>query len=110
MPHIRVRGIALEDIESISDLLIKQAAELLETPADHFTLEYQAVTYFVTGGASSAYPFFEILWFDRGEEIKRQFAKNITDMVQPLLIDAKDVCVVFHDIKGNNYFENGESF
>lgn len=110
MPHIRVRGIALEDLESISDLLIKEAAELLATPADHFTLEYQAITYFVTGGASPAYPFFEVLWFDRGEEIKQKLAQKITNMVKPLLFEEKDICIVFHDIKGNDYFENGESF
>jgi len=110
MPHIRVRGLAFEDLESISDRLIEALAKELDTPADNFTLEYQAVAYLVAGGASSAYPFFDILWFDRGDKAKSNVAQIITERVKPLIDEGKDICVVFNNIKGNDYFENGESF
>lgn len=110
MPHIRVRGLPLEDLEFISDKLINGLAEALDTPNDHFTLEYQPVTYLVAGGASAGYPFFDILWFDRGDQTKKKVSETIVSLVKPLLLEEKDICVVFHNIKGNDYFENGESF
>lgn len=61
MPHLRVRGLPLEDLESIADTLLENLAEITDTPNSHFTLEYQAITYLAVGGASPAYPFFEVL-------------------------------------------------
>lgn len=110
MPHLRVRGMPLADLESISDTLIETLAEITDTPNSHFTLEYQAVTYFVAGGASPAYPFIEILWFDRGDEVKAKVANTIDGLVRPLVESGKDIAVLFHDLQGKDYYENGEHF
>ena len=110
MPHIRVRGIPLEELESVSDLLIEALAELTDTPNSHFTLEYQATTYLAVGGASPAYPFIEILWFDRGAEVKTKVARAIDDLLRPLIDAGQDITTLFHDLKGSDYFENGEHF
>lgn len=110
MPHIRVRGLPIEDLESISARLIETLADLTETPNDHFTLEYQSVTYLKAGGASGPYPFFEILWFDRGMECKKNVARAVEDLVRPCLLNECEITVVFRDIKGSDYFENGSHF
>ncbi|MGR0279392.1 DUF1904 family protein [Marinomonas dokdonensis] len=110
MPHLRVRGLPFEDIESVGDLLIERLAVITDTPNSHFTLEYQASTYLVMGGASPAYPFFEMLWFDRGPEIKLKVVQAVEDLVRPLTDVGKDITVVFRDIKGQDYYENGEHF
>lgn len=110
MPHIRVRGLAFEDLESVAEILVESLAEITQTPNSHFTLEYQGVTYLTLGGASPSYPFIEILWFDRGSEVKAKVAAFIDDLVRPLIPVGKDITVLFHDIKGHNYFENAESF
>lgn len=110
MPHVRVRGLPLEDLESVSDKLIETLAELTDTPNSHFTLEYQAITYLVVGGASPAYPFIEILWFDRGDEVKAKVAQAIDDLVRPLISAGQDITTLFHDLKGKDYFENAEHF
>ncbi|MBM6551095.1 DUF1904 family protein [Marinomonas ostreistagni] len=110
MPHIRVRGLALEDLESVSDKMVESLAQLTDTPNSHFTLEYQAVTYLAVGGASPAYPFIEILWFDRGAEVKARVAQAIDDLLRPLISAGQDITVLFHDLKGSDYFENAEHF
>ncbi|CUB02822.1 DUF1904 family protein [Marinomonas fungiae] len=110
MPHIRVRGLPLEDLESVSDTLIETLAELTDTPNSHFTLEYQSSIYLVVGGASPAYPFIEILWFDRGSEVKAKVAQAIDDLIRPLIDAGQDITTLFRDIKGGDYFENGEHF
>lgn len=110
MPHIRVRGLPFEDLESVSDRLIKSLAELTDTPNSHFTLEYQSVTYLVVGGASPAYPFIEVLWFDRGADVKARVAQAIDDLLRPSINPGQDITVLFHDLKGADYFENAEHF
>ncbi|SBS27102.1 hypothetical protein MSP8886_00803 [Marinomonas spartinae] len=110
MPHIRVRGLPLDELESIADILIESLSEITDTPNSHFTLEYQAVTYLVAGGASPSYPFFEILWFDRGDQVKAKVALFIEDLVRSLVDSGQDIAVLFHDLNGNDYYENGEHF
>lgn len=110
MPHIRVRGLPLEDLESVSDTLVETLAELTDTPNSHFTLEYQSSVYLVVGGASPAYPFIEILWFDRGSDVKVKVAQAIDDLIRPLIDAGQDITTLFRDIKGTDYFENGEHF
>lgn len=110
MPHIRVRGLPLEDLESVSDTLVETLAELTDTPNSHFTLEYQSSIYLVVGGASPAYPFIEILWFDRGADVKAKVAQAIDDLIRPLIDAGQDITTLFRDLKGSDYFENGEHF
>lgn len=104
MPHIRVRGMAFEDLEYISEPLIKALTDYLEIPASHFTLEYQAVTYLVAGGASSAYPFFEVFWFKRSEEQKADVAGIITQLVKPNVAPETDICILFQTMQSDDYF------
>ena len=110
MPHLRVRGLPFEDLESIADTLIESLAEITDTPNSHFTLEYQAITYLAVGRASPAYPFFEVLWFDRGEQVKVKVARLIDDLVRPLVDSGQDITVLFRDLQGKDYYENGEHF
>ncbi len=110
MPHIRVRGLSIDVLESVADILVESMAEITDTPTAQFTLEYQAVTYLTIGGASPAYPFFEVLWFERGEEVKRKIALLVEDLIRPLIDSGQDIGVVFHDIQGKDYYENGEHF
>ena len=104
MPHIRVRGMPFEDLEHISEPLIKALTDYLNLPASHFTLEYQAVTYLGAGGASLAYPFFEVLWFARTEQQKADVARIITELVKPTLMAESDICVLFSTMQSDDYY------
>ncbi|MBD5771149.1 DUF1904 family protein [Marinomonas colpomeniae] len=110
MPHIRVRGLSFDELETVSDILIENLAEVTDTPNSHFTLEYQSTTYLAVGGASPAYPFFEVLWFDRGDDIKKKVALIFEELFRPLVDSGQDIAVLFHDHQGKNYYENGEHF
>ncbi|KJZ15991.1 pseudouridine synthase [Marinomonas sp. S3726] len=104
MPHIRVRGMAFEDLEYISEPLIKAISHYLNIPALHFTLEYQAITYLAAGGASTAYPFFDVSWFERTQEQKEEVARIITELVTPNIAPDTDICVLFHTMQSDDYF------
>ena len=54
------------------------------------------------------YPFIEVKWFDRGQEIQNEFANIITKQVQSLNIP--EVEVAFSTFKESNYYLNGKSF
>lgn len=44
MPHIKVRGMKVEEVKSISIELLDKLVELIEVPRDHFTLEHVQTT------------------------------------------------------------------
>lgn len=104
MPHIRVRGMAFEDLEYISETLVQHLADYLAIPTAHFTLEYQAVNYLAVGGASQAYPFFEVLWFKRSKEQKADVARIITELVKPNVSVETDICVLFQIMQSDDYY------
>ena len=109
MPHIRVRGMTLEQTKKLSVGLNEALAEIVKTPADNFTVEHIASEYLQNGDLAGAYPFIEILWFERSQEVKNQCANLITNRVKQL-IGPMDVAVVFIPLDKSNYFENGNHF
>ncbi len=64
----------------------------------------------MAGGASSAYPFVEVLWFDRGQDVKTAVAHVIDTALRPFSGEDKDITVLFEDLNGNDYYENREHF
>ncbi|PAT01329.1 hypothetical protein CI105_07055 [Candidatus Izimaplasma bacterium ZiA1] len=104
MPHLRFRGCLLEEVKSINNELVKSLSDLLETPIDYFTIEYENSDF----TSKEKYPFITVLWFDRGEDIKQEVANIITDFMKEFKYD--DVCVYFDDLKKENYFENKVNF
>ena len=110
MPHIRVRGIEQAALEEVAGTIVEQFAKLTDTPNDHFTVEYIASQFVVAGGASLAYPFIEVLWFDRGQDVKTAVAHVIDTALRPFVGEDKDITVLFKDVNGNDYYENREHF
>ena len=110
MPHIRARGIEQSALEEVAGSIVEQFAKLTDTPNDHFTVEHIASQFIVAGGASSAYPFVEVLWFDRGQDVKTAVAHVINTALRPFVGEDKDITVLFEDLNGNDYYENREHF
>lgn len=109
MPHIRVRGIQIEELKKMSKGLIDDLEKLVGCPRDYFTLEHIPSTFIMDGEETKGYPFIEVLWFDRGQEVQNQVAKAITDKVNHKN-EYEDVCVLFRKLEENQYYENGEHF
>lgn len=109
MPHLRMRGLTLKEMKSISSVLLKEIVEITGIPKDHFTMEHIDSTFVFDGiEGGNKYPFVEVLWFDRGEESKEKVAILITDLLKPFNYD--DVAVYFNNLVKNQYFENGKHF
>lgn len=109
MPHIRIRSISEKHVQNLSKILPKELAQSMETSEDNFTFELISTKYFSNGKVKKSYPYIEVYWFERSQEIKEKSAKIITDYVRKLT-KAEDIAVVFTPIQKNDYFENGKSF
>lgn len=110
MPHIRARGIEVEAVQKVAGHIVEQLAEVTETPNDHFTFEYISSQFLTSGGASPAYPYIEVLWFDRGQEMKSTVAVIIDKALRTVVDKNTDITVVFSDLNGTDYYENGTHF
>ncbi len=110
MPHIRARGIEQTVLEKVAGDIVEQFAKLTDTPNDHFTVEHIASQFVAAGGASSGYPFIEVLWFDRGQDTKTAVANLIDEALRPFVGKHTDITVLFEDLNGKDYYENREHF
>lgn len=108
MPQIKVRGISVEDLCKISTGLIDNLTEIIKCPRDYFEIECIHSTAIKDGQIAPVYPFIEVAWFDRGQQIQDQVAKEITRQIQSLGIN--DVDLAFSVFQKERYYENGEHF
>lgn len=49
MPHLRFRGMKLEELKEISAKLLDDLERIVESPRDYFTLELEASTFVFDG-------------------------------------------------------------
>jgi len=108
MPQIKIRGIDVEKISTISTSMIDQLEEIIDCPRDYFTIECISSTFIKNGKVDEGYPFIEVVWFDRGQQIQDNVAKSITNLIHNL--GYKNVDVFFTVLKENFYYENGYHF
>ena len=108
MPHIRCRGMQRDLVVDLSETLVEQLAELTKTPAAHFTIEYIPAEFIATRFGGQAYPFIELFWFDRGQEMQDAAAQLITSIVKSKL--EMDVAVIVQPIQRTNYYDNGQHY
>ncbi|MBL4297408.1 DUF1904 domain-containing protein [Vibrio fluvialis] len=110
MPHFRLRAVEPQTVQVLSKSLIDELQPLMKSPRGDFTFEYIYTTFFFEGEVSPAYPFVEVLWFDRGQEIQDQVAAIITRQVREVLGEDVNVAVIFTALKPNEYYDNGEHY
>lgn len=107
MPQVIVKNTTENQLKSIGDTLISQLAIAMDCPKSHLMLEW-VPTHYIQHSEASEYPLIEVIWFDRGQEIKNKSAKIITHLIQSL--GYPDVEVYFTPLERENYFENGIPF
>jgi len=108
MPHIRVRGMYEEDVRSLAPTFVDQIEKLVECPRDHISIEVVPTIWITEAGACEAYPFVEMHWFDRGQEVQDKVASALTDTV--LEMGFEEVAVVFYALQENKYYDNGQHY
>jgi phenylpyruvate tautomerase PptA (4-oxalocrotonate tautomerase family) len=109
MPHIRIRAIDESIVQKLSVTLPQELSQLMQTSIDNFTVEKVATRFYKNGVQSDGDPMIEVLWFDRGQEMKNDCAKKITELVKSHC-QAEYIAVIFRALPRESYFENGEHF
>ncbi|TOF06759.1 pseudouridine synthase [Vibrio parahaemolyticus] len=110
MPHLRFRAVEPQAVQALSKPLTDELQPLMNSPREDFTFEYIYTTFFSEGEVSPAYPFIEVLWFDRGQETQDKVAKVITQQVRGVVGEDIDVAVIFSALSPNAYYDNGEHY
>lgn len=108
MPQIKMRGIETEIVRKLSKQLIDELAVLTQSPRDYFTLEVIHSTFVLDGDIVPGYPFIEIAWFDRGQEIQDQVAQVISRLLNQMGYSSVDI--MFTVLEKPRYYENGEHY
>jgi len=111
MPHLRFRAVEFDTVKSLSTALVDELQPLMDCPREDFTLEHISTTFIFDGEVSDAYPFVEVLWFDRGQAVQDKVALKITEAVRQALEEPEqDVAVIFTALTLNAYYDNGEHY
>ncbi|NOV01404.1 DUF1904 family protein [Paenibacillus planticolens] len=108
MPRLTFRGLSVEQVCEISESLVDQLAAICGCDIDNFTLECVQHAAVFGGKIVTAYPFVEVAWFERGDEIRDAVAKAITTDV--LGLGLPEVEVAFTTYSRDAYYSNGTSF
>ncbi|PSW09349.1 DUF1904 domain-containing protein [Photobacterium sanctipauli] len=111
MPHLRFRAVEFDDVKALSTKLVDDLQPLMACPREDFTLEHISTTFIFDGDVSDAYPFVEVLWFDRGQEVQDQVAQVITEAIRTQAHSADlDVAVIFNALTPTAYYDNGSHY
>lgn len=108
MPQLKIRGILSEEIAKISTELVEKLAPIFNCQEDWIEIECIHSTAVKKGEFVPVYPFIEVAWFDRGQEVQDQAARIITDLIHGLGV--KSVDIAFTVFEKRSYYENGEHF
>lgn len=104
-----MRALKAEIVSQLSDELAPELASVMNTTPDNFTFECVSTEFYTQGRLTESYPFIEVLWFERSQEVQNQSARIITEKVK-VASGATDVVVVFMALPKSSYYENGEHF
>ncbi|MBU2898541.1 DUF1904 domain-containing protein [Vibrio hepatarius] len=110
MPHLRFRAMEPQSIQILSKSLIDDLLPHMDCPREDFTFEYVYTTFYHEGQVSQAYPFVEVLWFDRGQETQDAVATIITKQIRHIIAEDVDVAVIFTALDATAYYDNGEHY
>ncbi|KJY85047.1 pseudouridine synthase [Vibrio galatheae] len=110
MPHLRFRAVEPQTVQTLSQSLIDELQPHMDCPREDFTFEYIYSTFYHEGEVSQAYPFVEVLWFDRGQDTQDSVAKIITQQVRGIIGEDVDVAVIFTALAASGYYDNGEHY
>ncbi|MBD0788373.1 DUF1904 domain-containing protein [Vibrio sp. Y2-5] len=110
MPHFRFRAVEPQTVQNLSKPLTDSLQSLMNSPREDFTFEYIYTTFYAEGEVSAAYPFVEILWFDRGQEVQDKVAAIVTEQVKGIVGQDSDVAVIFTALSPVGYYDNAQHY
>lgn len=108
MPQIIVRGILVSQVAIIEKNLIDKLSEITDTDKEDFTLEVFQTERVKDGQITTDYPFVEVKWFDRGQEVQDKVALAITKILSEIGVSEADI--FFTHLKKENYYYKGKHY
>lgn len=104
MPQLIFHGIEPDTVRTCSTELVQQLATVMQTEVDNFLLEVVHSVQII----EPSYPYIDVRWFDRGQDIQDRSAVIITNAFKDLGISPLDI--IFIPLEKNSYYENAEHF
>lgn len=108
MPQLIFKGFSLDQVKQMSTSMVNELAELCKCETDNFTLEVSQTSFVFNQQQVQGFPFIEVKWFERGQEIQDQFANIITKHVHSMGIPELEVA--FSVFLESAYYYNGKNF
>lgn len=117
MPMLRFNGLDATKVQTLSKKLSQPLSEAIGCPTNwlyYTNISSDDSAIFCNGNEVTNEVYVHVEWFDRGQEIKDQVAKIITEMIQDNSViscpDSMDVTVIFIELEKSSYYENGEHY
>ncbi|CAH8188939.1 MULTISPECIES: DUF1904 domain-containing protein [Vibrio] len=110
MPHFRFRAVEPQTVQALSKPLIDELESVMGSPREDFTFEYIYTTFFHEGEVSPAYPFVEVFWFERGQEVRDTVAQVVTKQVKEIVGEDNNVAVIFTALEPSAYYDNAKHY
>lgn len=108
MPQITFRGIEKEIVKKISGRVVKELKDVVNAPADWFTIEYAYTEFFANGDFGGGYPLIQVHWFGRDLEVQDKVASILTDILMGEGYAAVEIS--FHIFDRRSYYANKRHF
>ncbi len=108
MPHLITRGIPAEFVRAISRPLVDELARVCDCGTDNFTIECLQTTGVFDGELVPSFPFIEVAWFERGQEVRDRFAQAVDAHLKTVGISEAEIAFVAY--QEDSYYVNGKRF
>lgn len=108
MPHLNFKNIERNKVKQLCNDLTAQLAKVIECPEDWITFNHIDSQTFVQGVENDEIVFVNVEWFPRTQEVQDKVASIIHNGATGT--GAKEVVIIFHDLKKESYYEEGQHF
>ena len=104
MPHLRFRAVALETLQQVSGPLLAGGKP------EFVTMERVESSWIRNGEPEAGFPFVELHWFERPQEMQDAAARLITLHLKQVLGEQTYVVVQVIPLVKSAYYSNGEHY
>lgn len=108
MPHLDLKNIERNKVKQLCKDLTPQLAQEIDCPEDWITFSHIESQTFVQGVENDEIVLVNIQWFSRSQEVQDKVASIVHDEV--IETGAKEVVIIFNDLKKESYYEEGKHF
>ncbi|MBT1445482.1 DUF1904 family protein [Shewanella sp. JM162201] len=108
MPHLRVRGLAMDAVARLSKQLIPELAAITQSDEASYTLEWIPSQFFQQGEVATPLVMVEVLWFQRNETTQDALAACIRTHLTAETDNG--IAVVFLALDKRGYYRDGRHF